>query len=384
MDKEYISGLKSFSKELTVLYVEDNQEARESMMELLKIFFNQIVVAYDGEDGLIKFDSNIDLVITDINMPKMNGLDMIVNIKSIEPDIPILVLSAHSEAEYLMGSIKTKVYDYILKPIGIDDFVNAISKIIEEIKNKKDAILSKQHLEIKIIEQNKIIHHQAKLAVMGEMIDSIAHQWKQPLSAISLNMQNLQLMTNIKDNITQEDIDKCANNIDLQINHMQSTMNEFRNFFRPDINFKTVVLHDDIKGILVLLKDMIIQEKINISITGDKELSVNIIPNEFKHIIINIINNAKDAFRSDIKSKQIIIDIAQTKDQTEVSITDNAGGIPSNVIKHIFEPNFTTKTKSEGTGIGLYMSHLIINKINGNIKVENVNDGAKFTIMIPR
>jgi len=383
MNKEYINSLKDFSKNLTVLYVEDNKEARDSTIELLKIFFNNIVIAYDGMDGIEKFNSSIDIIITDINMPKMNGIDMIKKIKEINNNIPVLIISAHNETEYLMDSIKSKVYDYILKPIQTNDFINIISKILDTIKDKTDTLKYKDNLENKIIEQDKIIHQQAKLAAMGEMIDSIAHQWQQPINAISLNIQSLQMKDMVNEDLTFEDVNICANKVNIQIQHLLSTMNEFRNFFRPNISTQKILLEDSLKSILILLKDTITSEKMNINIMGDLDTEVNIIQNEFKHIVINIINNAKDEFKKDQKNKKIDINIRKELDFTYVDISDNAGGIPENIIDHIFQSNFTTKEDGKGTGIGLYMSKTIIEKINGTILVKNVKDGAMFTIKIP-
>ena len=383
MNKEYINSLKDFSKNLTVLYVEDNKEARDSTIELLKIFFNNILIAYDGMDGIEKFNSSIDIIITDINMPKMNGIDMIKKIKEINNNIPVLIISAHNETEYLMDSIKSKVYDYILKPIQTNDFINIISKILDTIKDKTDTLKYKDNLENKIIEQDKIIHQQAKLAAMGEMIDSIAHQWQQPINAISLNIQSLQMKDMVNEDLTFEDVNICANKVNIQIQHLLSTMNEFRNFFRPNISTQKILLEDSLKSILILLKDTITSEKMNINIMGDLDTEVNIIQNEFKHIVINIINNAKDEFKKDQKNKKIDINIRKELDFTYVDISDNAGGIPENIIDHIFQSNFTTKEDGKGTGIGLYMSKTIIEKINGTILVKNVKDGAMFTIKIP-
>ncbi len=383
MNKEYINSLKDFSKNLTVLYVEDNKEARNSTIELLKIFFNNIIIAYDGMDGIEKFNSSIDIIITDINMPKMNGIDMIKKIKEINNNIPVLIISAHNETEYLMDSIKSKVYDYILKPIQTNDFINIISKILDTIKDKTDTLKYQDNLENKIIEQDKIIHQQAKLAAMGEMIDSIAHQWQQPINAISLNIQSLQMKDMVNEDLTFEDVNMCANKVNIQIQHLLSTMNEFRNFFRPNISTQKVLLEDSLKSILILLKDTITSEKMNINIMGDLDTKVNIIQNEFKHIVINIINNAKDEFKKDQKNKKIDINIRKELDFTYVDISDNAGGIPENIIDHIFKSNFTTKDDGKGTGIGLYMSKTIIEKINGTILVKNVKDGAMFTIKIP-
>ena len=140
MDKEYIENLKRFSKILNVLYVEDNKEARDSTFELLEMFFNNITVLTNGEDGLNHFLSSqtddIHLVVTDINMPKLNGLDMVERIKEYNSDIYVLILSAYEESGYLLKSINIQVNGYLLKPICTYDFIFTLAKILEQIKKQ--------------------------------------------------------------------------------------------------------------------------------------------------------------------------------------------------------------------------------------------------------
>jgi len=132
-----IEEIIKYSQNLKLLYVEDNQEARESTQLILEEFFTDIVVAVDGKDGLEKYKSNdIDLIITDINMPKLNGLEMIKLIREIDNDVPILVLSAYNESGYFMDSIKLGVEGYLLKPIDIEQFLGVLVKVTEKLKLK--------------------------------------------------------------------------------------------------------------------------------------------------------------------------------------------------------------------------------------------------------
>jgi YesN/AraC family two-component response regulator len=118
------------TKNIKLLYVEDNQEARETTELILEEFFDEITVAVDGEDGYTKFrDKAFDLIITDINMPKLNGLDMISKIRALDNNISVIVLSAHNEPEFFDNSIQLGIDSYLLKPIDIDSFIDALSKI---------------------------------------------------------------------------------------------------------------------------------------------------------------------------------------------------------------------------------------------------------------
>jgi len=364
-------------------------------MELLTMFFKNIIIAVDGEDGLDKFkdenNKDIQLIITDINMPKLNGLDMISKIKEHNEDISILVISAYSEIEYLMESIKIQVDDYLLKPIQTTTFVSVISKILKKIKlenenkeykNNLEQLVQKQVDEIE--KQNKIIYQQSKLAAMGEIIDSIAHQWKQPISTISILTQSLQIQCNLDNDFNIENIKKCSKSVDLQIKHLLSTIDEFRNFFRPKQGKEDFGVKRRMQSVMLLVKDEFIKNNINISIQSEDELLLYGIENEFKHLVINIINNAKDIIisteekrKKSLNQKEMIenlIFISTSKDTDNVTITikDNAGGIPTEILPKIFEPYFTTKHKSQGTGIGLFMSSKIIKQhFNGILNTQN-------------
>lgn len=146
---EKLNKVIEFTKELKILFVEDDISARSSTVILLKEFFGDIKVAQDGEEGLDIFKKNIgdiDIVITDINMPKLNGLDMIEKIRELDANIPIIIFSAHYESEYFIRSIYANVQGYVVKPIDITQFINALDKIIIKIKLMKvESKLKEQH-----------------------------------------------------------------------------------------------------------------------------------------------------------------------------------------------------------------------------------------------
>ena len=131
-----INKIIELSTNMHLLYIEDNQEARESSVCIFEEFFSKITIAVDGEDGYNKFKNNkVDLIITDINMPKLNGIDMMSKIREIDADIPILVLSAYNESGYFMDSIKLGVDGYLLKPIDMDQFLSVLQKVTEKLNH---------------------------------------------------------------------------------------------------------------------------------------------------------------------------------------------------------------------------------------------------------
>lgn len=230
---------------------------------------------------------------------------------------------------------------------------------------------------------NKIMIHQSKLAAMGEMVDAIAHQWKQPINILSMRIELLELDFN--GGVVNPEYITDYKNVSLkQIAHMVNTLNEFRGFLRPDKKSSLFSLIKPLESVQILLKDELMKYKIEIEINCADNLTVFAIENEFKHVIINLINNSKDEFcQKNIQGRRIVIEAEQKDNRTVIQIIDNAGGIPDSIIDKIFDTNFTTKESKEGSGMGLYISKLIMEKNGGIIKVENSNKGACFTLSLP-
>jgi len=242
--------------------------------------------------------------------------------------------------------------------------------------------------EKELREKDIILAQQAKMAAMGEMIDSIAHQWKQPLSTISMETGLIEVENQFK-TLTNEKLNKSLENITNSITYMSDTINDFRNFFKPNKLKRNLYLDKTIKKILGLLKSKLIKKHITI-IKDIENIEIKIIENELVQVLINILNNAIDALEENTNiDKFIIITIKKEKEIVKLSIKDNAGGIPQDIIDKVFDARFTTKEENKGSGIGLYMSQKIIKEsLKGKIYVQNTNFtynsknylGAKFTI----
>ncbi len=239
-----------------------------------------------------------------------------------------------------------------------------------------------QEFELRI-NNERILAQQAKHAAMGEMMDAVAHQWKQPLNAITM-LTDL-LLIEFEEGEVDETYLKNYQKIQWeQIDHLLSTLTEFRSFFRPNKEKVLFNIRHAIDSVLLLVKDEFLKEMISFKIEGDDRLELYGVENEFKHIILNIINNAKDAFKErDIPSRLITFKYYQKNRSNILEIDDNAKGIPSSVIDDIFKPNVTTKAEGKGTGIGLYMSAQIAEKMDATLSVVNTSEGACFTFTAP-
>ena len=264
-------------------------------------------------------------------------------------------------------------------------------KIIEENMKKID-LLNKQ-LELKIdkeIEKNEVkdiqIFAQSKMAAMGDMIANIAHQWRQPLSAISTTASGVKLQYEFE----QLDLKKLPKNMDTIVENTQylsETIDTFREFIKEKKEYRIVgvinVIYKAINIVKTSLDDNHI--KLNHNLEELEKFEIETIPSELQQVIINIINNAKDI----IKEKYIVdglINLTLTKHSEclIIKIEDNGGGVPEDIILRIFEPYFTTKHKSQGTGLGLHMVYRIVTEsLKGEIYVENSSIGAVFIVKIP-
>ncbi|RUM56814.1 MAG: sensor histidine kinase [Nautilia sp.] len=246
--------------------------------------------------------------------------------------------------------------------------LNNTIKTLEEHQNKLEEVI-KNEVE-KRIYQEKILLQQSKFATMGEMLDVIAHQWKQPINGLYLRLELLKMETEDKNLL--EHIDEMQK----QLDQMVETMNEFRSFFR-DKEKKEFYIGDVVENVLHLMKDEIMKNKIEIVKNIESNFKIYGYPNEFKHLIISIITNSRDAFiERNINDRKIIITATEDKDFYYLKISDNAGGIPENIIDNIFELNVTTK--EGGTGVGLYIASAIARKNGGELIAQNNKEGAEF------
>jgi len=226
----------------------------------------------------------------------------------------------------------------------------------------------------------KILARQTRLASMGEMMDAVAHQWSQPLSIIDMHI-NL-IPEDFENGLVDEKyIKEIVKSINMQKEHLLSTLKKFRYFFNPIDKSENFDIDIMIKDTLILLKDEIIKNKIVINYEQQGQNMLYGSSNEIKHVLINILNNAKDSFNSkNIKDRFIVISVKEKPLYLALTVQDNAGGIDENIIKSIFKPYVSTKKLKEGSGIGLYISSLIMQKYNGKIRAKNVKNGAKFLL----
>jgi signal transduction histidine kinase len=316
--------------------------------------------------------------------------------------ILIMILTANKFADNILHPLESLItkmenfsFDNNNKKLILDIEYPLFKKIAKSFNIMQNAILEKQKkLQEEMVlnkQKEKILFEQSKMIAMGEMIGNIAHQWRQPLSVISTISSGIKIKHEM-DMFDQKEIPKSMDQIVETTEFLSNTINDLRDFFKKDKQKVTFSLDELISSNLKLLdasfknNNILVDLRVNdIEIVGYK--------NEMIQAMLNILNNAKDVLVSKNKKIKIIqISTLIKKDDIYINIQDNGGGIDENVINRIFEPYFTTKHKSQGTGIGLYMTReIIVNHMKGNISVENkqfiyqgeLYTGAKFTIIVP-
>ncbi|MDN5354336.1 MAG: polar amino acid transport system substrate-binding protein [Candidatus Cloacimonadota bacterium] len=242
-----------------------------------------------------------------------------------------------------------------------------VNAAVQELRNK-------DHLLIK----------QSRQAAMGEMIGNIAHQWRQPLSAVAAIVQDIEDAYEY-DELTEEYLHSSVEKTMKQLSYMSRTIDDFRNFFKPNKEKKDFSVQKVLEDTINFVEKSFSFHNIKINLVVKQDSTINGFPNEYSQTVLNILNNSKDAIvENKINPGKInIVANINEKGQSVVSIEDNGGGIPANIIDKIFDPYFSTKEQGKGTGIGLYMSKTIIeDNMNGKIAVQNIGDGVKFTIVV--
>ena len=276
----------------------------------------------------------------------------------------------------------------------------SFSSMLNKINDsKKEIEFINENLEIRIqkeVNKNLIVQEKLykseKMASMGEMIGNIAHQWRQPLSVISTASSGMQLQKEYN-MLTDELFQESCNAINTNASYLSNTIDDFRNFIQGDKTKTIFSLKDEIDSCLNLVDGSIKKYNINITLDLKEDIKIDGYENELTQCLINIFNNSKDILaEKKIEYKLMFISASTNKNRAIIKIKDNGGGIAEDIINRIFEPYFTTKHQSQGTGLGLHMTYnLIVDGMNGTIEVKNQTYtyknkeyiGAEFTISLP-
>ena len=253
---------------------------------------------------------------------------------------------------------------------SLKEKVEEKTKELRQINNNLEIRIKKEVDEN--LKKDRLLSQHQKMVSMGQMIENIAHQWRQPLSLITTNASGIKLKKQIND-LDDVFLEKAIDSILNTSKYLSNTIDDFRYFFKPQKEKENFYLEKCCEKTVDLVNPNFFNKDIKI-VYKIEDVMIHGYETELIQVLINILNNAKDALEfSPNEEKLIFIDIFKKDDKAIIEINDNAGGIDENIIDKVFEPYFTTKHQSQGTGIGLYMCKEILNKhMNGTITISNV------------
>jgi signal transduction histidine kinase len=346
--------------EIKLVIVEDDKQLLKQISRILKREISEVYSLSSPEEALKRIpEIHPDIILSDINMPKMSGIEMYKELQNKNINIPIILASAFTEPKYFLEAIRLKVKNFIIKPINVDH-------LLSEIKNFEKELIEKKEYKTK----EDLFVVQSRMAAMGEMLTNIAHQWKQPLNTISLCASSIQLDLELNPKNYENEFPIYIDHIIDSVKYMSTTIEDFQDYLKPNKLETCFYLKETFKKVEKLIDVQCKTNNITIikNITNTNFCSYQ---NELIQVILNILKNSIDELiKKEDLDRYIFIDVYNKDKDIIIEIKDNAGGIDPSIINLIFNPYFSTK-KDKGTGIGLYMSKQIIENLNGKIEVDN-------------
>jgi len=319
------------------------------------------------ETGRASFDSNGKMmrlvgVSTDITLSKNAELAL----KIAYDELELRIAERTQELSDSIGHLQNEIRERELAEESLREETAVRLQAVEALREKEQMLIQ-----------------QSRQAAMGEMISNIAHQWRQPLNTLGLYTQRLGMFYGTP-KFNKEFLDDSIANSMKIIKHMSKTIDDFRDYFKPEKEKADFYVIEAIKSTMSLLEGNFHSPKITVDFLERSNPVVNGYQNEFSQVFLNILNNARDAIiEREIADARVTITICSDGNCAVVTVADNAGGIPDELIKKVFDPYFTTKGPQAGTGIGLFMSKTIIEKnMGGRLTVRNTDTGAEFRIEV--
>jgi len=382
----YNNNIKSLCKENyqiknnmpKILIVDDAPQNIQVALEILKNKY-VVSVATSGEKALSMLDDglNPDLILLDIVMPGMDGFEVCINLKSDLQycNIPLIFLTVLENENDMLKGLELGAVDYVTKPFE-PKILKARVDTHVRLKMYQDELLKN------IKEKDNILIKQSKLATLGEMFENITHQWKQPLSVISMISSTIKLEKEIG-TLDDKSLDGLLNSVDDSLQHLFDTVDNFRDFLIRDNPQEYFKIKDIVDNTLKLLDSKIKYENIDISIDLCTVELFNY-KNDLIQVLMNIFTNSIHVLKNLDSNKKICVNSETSDEYFILIIKDNGGGISNDIIGKIFNKYFSTKKNADSSGLGLYMSKKIIeDNMDGKLIVDSKNDEAIFKISLP-
>lgn len=328
----------------------------------------KMMLGYEDDE----LDNELETWVQLVHPDDLEGAEEAIKL-AIEAKIPYENIHRlrHKEGYYIWNLDRGQVIyegDKAVRMIGFHTDITRERQMMEEINHTQELMIA-----------------QSRHAAMGEMIGMIAHQWRQPLSIISMVVNNMMIDIELGE-LDSASCRASGEEIDSQVDYLSKTIEDFRDFFRPDKESEETRVSDVLNEAYAMMSASFNHHGIVMSIIDHSHNTVFIHSRELLQVLINILKNAKEAMiMNDILEKNIDVVIEDDKDSVVTRICDSGGGISDEIIALVFDPYFSTKDEKTGTGLGLYMSKTIVEKhLKGTISVHNSPKGACFTIRLPQ
>ncbi len=370
-------SFEEFKKNLKILLVEDDILALSILEKLISKEKYRVFTAKNGVEGVEVFKKEgVDIIVSDINMPEMNGLDMVRELKRIDKNIKVLFLSAYSDVNHIIDALELKAESYILKPFDASTLISNIQKVAYinysiYISSKEDERRAREETL-----KNKIA-----------FIEEIAHHWRQPLNAVSLNLELISAML--------DDIEMDKDSRKLIDEAIETSMCSMQKLSEVITNFSQVMNSNSKKSeylykIFQRYKNIYTKSIENIKLKIELDINQDLIfeghVESLQTIANEMIKNSIEAMeRRGIENGTITISAKKSNGYLVINIKDNALGIDEVIGDRLFEPYVSTKIKSHGEGMGLYLVYKALKQhLGGSISYKNLKNGCKFIIKIPQ
>ena len=378
-----------------ILAIDDTDTNIEILLNLLSDDYD-VMAALDGKSALeLAIDEKPDLILLDIMMPEMDGYEVCEILKNTQSTahIPVVFITSKTDSESIEKAYEVGGADYVTKPFMPRELLARVKNQIE-LKTLIDTLEEKVQIQVnEVLQAKEQMLQNSRMAQMGEMLSMIAHQWRQPLTAISASTLNL--TTKIQLEIYdlnhkkgalefQDKVIVTTHKIEEMVQVLSTIIDDFRNFFKPNKNMTLLSVNIPISKALQIIEASLISENIHIVQELTSSKSIEMYDNELMQVFLNLFKNSQDNFKEKNRENSYIkIHTKDIDNGVEIIFTDNGGGASEDIIEHIFEHYFSTKSEKNGTGLGLSMSKTIINgHHHGNITASNTNDGIAFTITL--
>ncbi|NWF66588.1 MAG: response regulator [Campylobacterales bacterium] len=359
---------------LTVLYVEDDDYIRNSITTFLSKRVPNLIIAKDGKEGIEAYiEHKPQIVVTDIRMPYLSGLELAEEIKKDNKNIRIIVLTAHTDEQYLLKSIEIGVDGFLSKPIKLEKLTEMLKKMAKEFK-----------YEHELHEKEMLLYKNSILSSKNEIISTLAHHWRQPLNIISILTQNIKLHFEGFE-LSPEDINQTLTQISEILQSLSETLTLFQTSLSNNLEKLSINISLLVEKIFFIYNSEIKENNIEFILDLEDDCIANGVEGDLMFAITSIIQNSLEAIKQkEIKNPYIKISVSKDSKNIIITIKDNGGGIEQNVLERIFEPYFSTKNNLNGTGLGLYFVKNIVEKqFLGAVTITTDDNTTSFTLLIP-